>query len=72
MDYYYDERISLLRCVASLLRNSQDENHILFEEAREAVERLLEAGLVTNILNLFQDLNKASVPKQHLVRYELS
>ncbi|KAL6078094.1 hypothetical protein QOT17_001703 [Balamuthia mandrillaris] len=62
-DYYNDERLCLLRCVSSLLRNGHDEDHLYFVEASEIVERLLHDGLVDKVLQQYKSLAKATIPK---------
>ena len=64
--YYYDERICLLHCLGSLLRNGQDTEHLYFLQANECLESLLKDGLVEKITAQYAELAEAPLPK-HLV-----
>nr|XP_006640720.1 PREDICTED: nucleoporin NUP188 homolog isoform X1 [Lepisosteus oculatus] len=60
-DYYYEERICLLRCVLLLLTYFQDERHPYRSEYANCVNKL-EKDLVSNYRQQFEDLFKAEAP----------
>uniref|UniRef100_A0A8C4NXP8 Nucleoporin NUP188 n=1 Tax=Dicentrarchus labrax TaxID=13489 RepID=A0A8C4NXP8_DICLA len=60
-DYYYDERMCLLRCVLLLLTYFQDERHPYRAEYCNCVNKL-EKDLVSNYQSQFEKLFKAEAP----------
>ena len=66
VSYYYDERICLLHCLGSLLRNGQDAEHPYYEQANECVDNMLKDGLTKKIVSQYEILADATVPK-HMV-----
>uniref|UniRef100_A0A671W754 Nucleoporin NUP188 n=1 Tax=Sparus aurata TaxID=8175 RepID=A0A671W754_SPAAU len=60
-DYYYDERMCLLRCVLLLLTYFQDERHPYRAEYSNCVNKL-EKDLVSNYQSQFEKLFKAEAP----------
>uniref|UniRef100_A0AAY4ABD0 Nucleoporin NUP188 n=1 Tax=Denticeps clupeoides TaxID=299321 RepID=A0AAY4ABD0_9TELE len=60
-DYYYDERVCLLRCVLLLLTYFQDERHPYRAEYANCVGKL-EKDLVSHYLQQFEDLISAEAP----------
>uniref|UniRef100_A0A673AKW3 Nucleoporin NUP188 n=1 Tax=Sphaeramia orbicularis TaxID=375764 RepID=A0A673AKW3_9TELE len=60
-DYYYEERMCLLRCVLLLLTYFQDERHPYRAEYCNCVTKL-EKDLVTNYQSQFKNLFKAEAP----------
>ncbi|XP_028664901.1 nucleoporin NUP188 [Erpetoichthys calabaricus] len=60
-DYYYDERICLLRCVLFLLTYFQDERHPYRAEYSKCIEKL-EKDLIPRYRQQFQDLFRAEAP----------
>ncbi|XP_067105776.1 nucleoporin NUP188 [Osmerus mordax] len=60
-DYYYEERVCLLRCVLLLLTYFQDERHPYRAEYSNCVSKL-EKDLVTNYQKQFETLFKAEAP----------
>ncbi|KAJ8286569.1 hypothetical protein GJAV_G00040670 [Gymnothorax javanicus] len=60
-DYYYEERICLLRCVLLLLTFFQDERHPFREEYAKCVSKL-EKDLVIEYQQQFETLFKAEAP----------
>ncbi|XP_034565151.1 nucleoporin NUP188 homolog [Notolabrus celidotus] len=60
-DYYYDERMCLLRCVLLLLTYFQDERHPYRAEYGNCVNKL-EKDLVSNYQSQFEKLFKAEAP----------
>ncbi|XP_054614138.1 nucleoporin NUP188 isoform X3 [Dunckerocampus dactyliophorus] len=60
-DYYYEERMCLLRCVLLLLTYFQDERHPYRAEYSNCVNKL-EKDLVSNCQSQFEKLFKAEVP----------
>uniref|UniRef100_A0A3Q3MVJ3 Nucleoporin NUP188 n=1 Tax=Mastacembelus armatus TaxID=205130 RepID=A0A3Q3MVJ3_9TELE len=60
-DYYYEERICLLRCVLLLLTYFQDERHPYRAEYCNCVNKL-EKDLVSNYQSQFENLFRAEAP----------
>ncbi|MFT7815488.1 nucleoporin NUP188 homolog, partial [Arapaima gigas] len=60
-DYYYEERVCLLRCVLLLLTYFQDERHPYRAEYASCVSKL-EKDLVSNYQQQFEKLFKAEAP----------
>ncbi|MED6241615.1 hypothetical protein ATANTOWER_021771 [Ataeniobius toweri] len=60
-DYYYEERMCLLRCVLLLLTYFQDERHPYRTEYSNCVNKL-EKDLVSNYQSQFENLFKAEAP----------
>uniref|UniRef100_A0A8D3BWL0 Nucleoporin NUP188 n=1 Tax=Scophthalmus maximus TaxID=52904 RepID=A0A8D3BWL0_SCOMX len=60
-DYYYEERMCLLRCVLLLLTYFQDERHPYRAEYCNCVNKL-EKDLVSNYQSQFENLFKAEAP----------
>ncbi|KAM8871349.1 nucleoporin NUP188 isoform 2-T2 [Synchiropus picturatus] len=60
-DYYYDERMCLLRCVLLLLTYFQDERHPFRAEYANCVNKL-EKDLMGNYQSQFEKLFKAEAP----------
>ncbi|XP_060937109.1 nucleoporin NUP188 [Limanda limanda] len=60
-DYYYEERMCLLRCVLLLLTYFQDERHPYRAEYSNCVNKL-EKDLVSNYQSQFESLFKAEAP----------
>ncbi|XP_076014771.1 nucleoporin NUP188 [Genypterus blacodes] len=60
-DYYYEERVCLLRCVLLLLTYFQDERHPYRAEYCNCVNKL-EKDLVSNYQSQFETLFKAEAP----------
>uniref|UniRef100_A0A8C9VE13 Nucleoporin NUP188 n=1 Tax=Scleropages formosus TaxID=113540 RepID=A0A8C9VE13_SCLFO len=60
-DYYYEERVCLLRCVLLLLTYFQDERHPYRAEYANCVSKL-EKDLVSNYQQQFEKLFKAEAP----------
>ncbi|XP_072227764.1 nucleoporin NUP188 isoform X2 [Leuresthes tenuis] len=60
-DYYYEERMCLLRCVLHLLTYFQDERHPYRAEYSNCVNKL-EKDLVSNYQSQFENLFKAEAP----------
>ncbi|XP_041914346.1 nucleoporin NUP188 isoform X1 [Alosa sapidissima] len=60
-DYYYEERVCLLRCVLLLLTYFQDERHPYMTEYAACVGKL-EKDLVSKYRKQFEDLIKAEAP----------
>uniref|UniRef100_A0A8B9J3J5 Nucleoporin NUP188 n=1 Tax=Amazona collaria TaxID=241587 RepID=A0A8B9J3J5_9PSIT len=60
-DYYYDERICILRCVLQLLTYFQDERHPYMAQYFQCVEKL-DKELVPNYWKQFEALYKAEAP----------
>ncbi|CAK6973622.1 nucleoporin NUP188-like%2C partial [Scomber scombrus] len=60
-DYYYEERMCLLRCVLLLLTYFQDERHPYRAEYSNCVNKL-EKDLVSNYQSQFENLFKAEAP----------
>ncbi|KAM4635274.1 nucleoporin NUP188 [Polymixia lowei] len=60
-DYYYEERVCLLRCVLLLLTYFQDERHPYRAEYSSCVNKL-EKDLVSNYQSQFENLFKAEAP----------
>ncbi|KAF4077015.1 hypothetical protein AMELA_G00203210 [Ameiurus melas] len=60
-DYYYEERVSLLRCVLLLLTYFQDERHPYMAEFATCVNKL-EKDLVSNYQQQFETLFNAEAP----------
>ncbi|KAM6985915.1 nucleoporin NUP188 [Aplochiton taeniatus] len=60
-DYYYEERVCLLRCVLLLLTYFQDERHPYRAEYSNCVSKL-EKDLVRNYQQQFENLFKAEAP----------
>ncbi|XP_037121578.1 nucleoporin NUP188 homolog [Syngnathus acus] len=60
-DYYYEERMCLLRCVLLLLTYFQDERHPYRSEYSNCVNKL-EKDLVSSYQTQFQSLFKAEAP----------
>ncbi|XP_061912818.1 nucleoporin NUP188 [Entelurus aequoreus] len=60
-DYYYEERMCLLRCVLLMLTYFQDERHPYRAEYSNCVNKL-EKDLVNNYQSQFQNLFKAEAP----------
>uniref|UniRef100_A0A667XV40 Nucleoporin NUP188 n=1 Tax=Myripristis murdjan TaxID=586833 RepID=A0A667XV40_9TELE len=61
VDYYYEERMCLLRCVLLLLTYFQDERHPYRAEYSNCVNKL-EKDLVSNYQSQFENLFKAEAP----------
>uniref|UniRef100_A0A8C3XU81 Nucleoporin NUP188 n=1 Tax=Chelydra serpentina TaxID=8475 RepID=A0A8C3XU81_CHESE len=60
-DYYYEERMCILRCVLNLLTYFQDERHPYMAQYSQCVEKL-DKELVPNYRKQFEDLYKAEAP----------
>ncbi|KAK0132054.1 Nucleoporin NUP188 [Merluccius polli] len=60
-DFYYEERVCLLRCVLLLLTYFQDERHPYRAEYASCVNKL-EKDLVANYKSQFENLFKAEAP----------
>ncbi|CAL1567722.1 unnamed protein product [Knipowitschia caucasica] len=60
-DYYYEERLCLLRCILLLLTYFQDERHPFRVEYHNCVSKL-EKDLVNNYQTQFKDLFNAEAP----------
>ncbi|XP_077162658.1 nucleoporin NUP188 isoform X2 [Paroedura picta] len=60
-DYYYEERICILRCVLHLLTYFQDERHPYMAQYSQCVEKL-DKELVPNYRKQFEELYKAEAP----------
>ncbi|XP_061460511.1 nucleoporin NUP188 isoform X2 [Rhineura floridana] len=60
-DYYYEERICILRCVLHLLTYFQDERHPYMVQYSHCVEKL-DKELVPNYRKQFEELYKAEAP----------
>uniref|UniRef100_A0A3Q1IBP7 Nucleoporin NUP188 n=1 Tax=Anabas testudineus TaxID=64144 RepID=A0A3Q1IBP7_ANATE len=60
-DYYYEERVCLLRCVLLLLTYFQDERHPYRAEYCNCVNKL-EKDLVSNYQSQFENLFRAEAP----------
>uniref|UniRef100_A0A7M4E623 Nucleoporin NUP188 n=1 Tax=Crocodylus porosus TaxID=8502 RepID=A0A7M4E623_CROPO len=60
-DYYYEERICILRCVLHLLTYFQDERHPYMAQYSQCIEKL-EKELVPNYRKQFEELYKAEAP----------
>ncbi|KAJ3598440.1 hypothetical protein NHX12_001950 [Muraenolepis orangiensis] len=60
-DFYYEERVGLLRCVLLLLTYFQDERHPYRAEYASCVNKL-EKDLVANYKSQFENLFKAEAP----------
>ncbi|XP_066466804.1 nucleoporin NUP188 isoform X1 [Tiliqua scincoides] len=60
-DYYYEERICILRCVLHLLTYFQDERHPYMVQYSQCVEKL-DKELVPNYRKQFEQLYKAEAP----------
>ncbi|XP_010225460.1 PREDICTED: nucleoporin NUP188 homolog, partial [Tinamus guttatus] len=60
-DYYYEERICILRCVLHLLTYFQDERHPYTAQYFQCVEKL-DKELVPNYRKQFEELYKAEAP----------
>uniref|UniRef100_A0A673MJP4 Nucleoporin NUP188 n=1 Tax=Sinocyclocheilus rhinocerous TaxID=307959 RepID=A0A673MJP4_9TELE len=60
-DYYYEERLCVLRCVLHLLTYFQDERHPYSAEYSNCVSKL-EKDLVSNYRQQFESLSKSEAP----------
>ncbi|KAI2651618.1 Nucleoporin NUP188 [Labeo rohita] len=60
-DYYYEERLCVLRCVLHLLTYFQDERHPYRAEYSNCVSKL-EKDLVSNYRQQFESLSKSEAP----------
>ncbi|XP_078502398.1 nucleoporin NUP188 isoform X2 [Lissotriton helveticus] len=60
-DYYYEERLCILRCVLNLLTYFQDERHPYRAEYLKCVDKL-EKDLIPKTRKQFEDLAKAEAP----------
>ncbi|XP_056301937.1 nucleoporin NUP188 isoform X2 [Danio aesculapii] len=60
-DYYYEERLCVLRCVLHLLTYFQDERHPYRAEYSNCVSKL-EKDLVSNYRQQFETLSKSEAP----------
>ncbi|XP_069465303.1 nucleoporin NUP188 isoform X2 [Ambystoma mexicanum] len=60
-DYYYEERLCILRCVLNLLTYFQDERHPYRVEYLKCVDKL-EKDLIPKTRKQFEDLSRAEAP----------
>ncbi|XP_044309035.1 nucleoporin NUP188 isoform X1 [Varanus komodoensis] len=60
-DYYYEERICILRCILHLLTYFQDERHPYMLQFSQCVEKM-DKELVLNYRKQFEELYKAEAP----------
>jgi len=63
MEFYFDERICLLNCLSSVLRNGQDENYLYAEQIRPFLADLLKNDLDNEIIKLYIKNCETTVPK---------
>ncbi|KAL0091737.1 hypothetical protein J3Q64DRAFT_1875052 [Phycomyces blakesleeanus] len=62
-NFYYQERLAILKVVSSMLRISHDDEHPWTFTAREAIDNLLEKGYVERILTQLEQLMKKTAPE---------
>lgn len=62
MTFYHEERLSVLQCVASLLRVSYDESHPFHTVAAQALDKVLDEGdeFIERLLTQFKALVRAN------------
>lgn len=65
MTFYYEDRLALLQCIASLLRIHLDPDHVYHSIAQDVVRRILKNEFFGRILEQLKSLTRQQVPPQY-------
>ncbi|XP_072287840.1 nucleoporin NUP188 isoform X3 [Pyxicephalus adspersus] len=62
VEYYYEDRMCMLRCVLHMLTYFQDEKHPYKKEFNECMDMLEQGNLIGNYIKKFEELCKEDAP----------
>lgn len=68
LDYFYEERLSILRCLCSIFRIADDAEEPLSEQCRDTANRLLTAGLESTLIKA---LFKYGDPPENIAKKQI-